>query len=194
MPVNLLIDTLPQELFVNGKLLKIRSDHRTCLRIISAFESEELTGVEKQWVMLQNMYIDPLQEMDVVPALEQAVSFLNGGSIPSQDQFARRTFSFSHDSNFIFAAFQQTHGINLQQVENLHWWVFLALFMDLGADTVFCNLISLRRRVHDGKASREERDQARDLGEIFDVPEPDTRSIEERMAELQFFSALGKGQ
>jgi hypothetical protein len=65
--------------------------------------------------------------------------------------------------------------------------------MDLGADTAFCNLVSLRRRVKTGKATKEERRAALEMGDMFYIPESDMRSIEEREAERLFDEAVAEG-
>ena len=103
---------------------------------VIAFEDPELTGLEKQAVMLENLY--PEQPTDPTAACEIAVRFLNGGSETGEGEEDEplRLYSFSKDAGFIFSAFRQTHGIDLETAE-LHWWKFLALFMDLGAETTF---------------------------------------------------------
>jgi len=66
----------------------------------------------------------------------------------------------------------------------------MALFMDLGQDTTFCQLISLRKRVKTGKATKEEREIAREMGDVFDIPDYDDRTLEEKEAERLFLEAM----
>lgn len=156
-----------------------------------AFEDEELTGYEKQLVMLQLLYKNIPENIQV--ATTQGVKFLDGGEVKVEEEGLEpqpRLYSFSKDSGFIFSAFMQTHGIDLTSTENLHWWKFLALFLDLGQDTTFCNLTSLRKKIKTGTATKEERQAARDMGEIFDIPEPDTRTLDEKMREEEFMRAV----
>ncbi len=110
---------------------------------------------------------------------EKAMWFLDGGQENESGASPMRLYSFAKDAQFIFAAFRQTHGIDLQKA-NLHWWEFLALFMDVGQDTTFCQLTAMRKRLKTGKASKEEKEFAREHPEIVDVPEVDTRSLEEK--------------
>jgi len=155
-----------------------------------AFEDNELTPQEKQIILLTNIY-------QILPtyteyALLKANEFLNGGkSDEEENESGLRLYSFSKDANFIYAAFKQTHGVDLNK-DNLHWWIFLALFMDLGSETTFCQLISLRKRIKTGKATKEERAAAREMGELFDVPDIDTRTLEEKEAEARFMSLVRK--
>jgi hypothetical protein len=158
--------------------------------VILAFEDDQLTNAEKQMIMLQNLYPEPIE--DVKTAFEQGMKFLDGGKVNEEEDNGPRLFSFEKDASLIFSAFRQTHGIDLETAE-LHWWKFLALFMDLGADTAFCNLVGLRKRVKNGTASKEEKAMAREMGDMFDVPEPDTRTPEEREQEAEFMRMVNGG-
>lgn len=149
-----------------------------------------MTVYEKQTILLNNLY-GMVPKDAIKEALEKAMEFLNGGVIgESSDEASMRLYSFSKDASFIFSAFRQTHGIDLQE-EELHWWKFLALFMDLGADTTFSNLIGLRKRVKTGKATKEERQIASDMGDMFEIEELDTRTYEERRQEDEFLALVG---
>lgn len=133
------------------------------------------------------VYVDMPQ--DIEQAIIKAHLFLNGGEITESDDPPMRLYSFAKDANYIFAAFRQTHGIDLQTTD-LHWWKFLALFMDLGSETTFCQLVGLRKRIKTGKATKEERETAREMGEVFDVPDVDDRTLDEKEAEQDFLRKL----
>ncbi len=187
--MNILVDKLPTSIDVSGQEYRIDADFRNCLKIILAFEDPELASVEKSLVFYENLYIDKPE--DARAALERGTWFLNGGKDEVDEPDGPRVFSWNKDANLIYAAFQQTHGIDLESVTFLHWWKFLALFMDLGADTAFCTLAGLRKRVKTGKASKEERQMARELGDAFVVEEVDDRTVEEREAERVFLAMIG---
>lgn len=187
--MNILVDALPEAIEIGGRAYAIRSDFRTALRILMAFEDNELANLEKQLVLLENLY---RERPDNLPqAFAAGVRFLNMGDAGQDEEVepGARVYSFSKDANLIFAAFRQTHGIDLATAD-LHWWTFLALFMDLGSETAFCNLVALRRRVKTGKATKEEWQTARAMGQVFDLPEVDTRSLTEREAEAEFMRLL----
>lgn len=154
-----------------------------------AFEDPELTIYEKQMIMFSNIYAT-LPKENVGEAMKCANWFLNCGKESQQGELSTRLYSFSKDAELIFAAFRQTHGIDLETAQ-MHWWKFIALFMDLGSDTAFCNLIGLRKRVKSGKATKEEKEAAREMGDMFDVPEADDRTIEEKEREAEFIRMVG---
>lgn len=182
--MNILTEKLPEEILVHGQAFPIFSDFRTCLTIILAFEDPELALIEKQMILLDNLYKE--KPSDLTEATIKAIEFLNGG-VPSESAEGPRLYSFEKDSSFIYAAFQQTHGINLSQV-SLHWWEFLALFMDLGSETTFSGLVSLRRKLKTGRATKEEREAAREMGSLITLPELDHRTVEEREQEQEFLT------
>lgn len=191
--MNLLADPLPTAVEIDGVEYEVNTDFRYALRAILAFEDETLVGIEKQIILLDNLY--PVMPNNISEALRLAGLFLNGGKENGEDaEQMPRLYSFSKDANLIYAAFKQTHGIDLSDTEYLHWWKFLALFMDLGSDTAFCNLVGLRKRVKIGTATKEERQAAREMGDLFDVPEFDNRSLEEKEQEAEFLQMLEKGK
>lgn len=187
--MNLLVEELPVAVEIDGREYPINTDFRRCLLAIIAFEDTTLTHFERRAILLANLY--PKMPHDAVQAIQMAVKFLDGGkSSDSGEESASgpRLYSFSKDSDLIFSAFKQTHGIDLIDTEYLHWWKFLALFSDLGSETAFCNLVALRKRVKTGKASKEERQAAHEMGDRFDVPELDMRTLEEREKEAEFLN------
>lgn len=185
--MNILTDDLPGTVEVGGRTYPINTDFRPCLRTIMACEDKNLTGHEKAIVILTNLY--PVIPDDLNAALEQALLFLDGGKNQQEPEERQpRVYSFAKDSNFIFAAFRQTHRIDLQS-DNLHWWEFIALFMDVGGDTTFSQLTSLRKRVKTGKATKEEREAAKQLGDIFHIEDTETRTLDDLEAEEEFMKA-----
>lgn len=194
--MNILLDDLPEAIEVNGAEYAVNSDFRTGLACILDMESSELTDEEKCILLLKRIYGETIPD-DVEVALKLAVKFLDGGKEPPEEEnpFAdnKRLYSFEKDSALIYAAFQQTHGIDLQKVD-LHWWQFLALFQDLGADTAFCNMINLRRRVNSGEATKEERQYALKLGDAFEVIDPLDALTETDNENVALFELLSSGE
>ena len=189
--MNILIEELPNAVEIDGIEYEINSGFRSCLRIILAFEDNELAAIEKQLVLIDNLYKNKPDNLD--QATRQGIKFLNGGRDELEAGNDMRLYSFNKDAPFIMAAFKQTHGIDLDTA-NMHWWKFLTLFMDMGSDTTFSNLVSLRKRVKTGKASKEERAMAREIADIFDLPEIDNRTLEERELDNEFVERFKRGK
>lgn len=190
---NVLIDRLPTSVEIDGQRYALESDFRACLSVVLAFEDPELTSREKQIILLENLY--PELPENVAEAFKQGLWFLDGGNKSDEETGAahkQRVYSFEKDAPYIFSAFRQTHGIDLETVDYLHWWKFLYLFMDLGESTFFIRLVGLRKRLADGSATKEERKAARDMGRIIELPEEEMMTAEEQR-EVDHFMALLEG-
>ena len=189
--MNILTDVLPESVTTSNTEYKVRSSFRDCLRILLAYEDNELTNQEKMEVLLSIFVIVP---DDIEEAVRQANWFLNGGE-ESKESEGPRVYSFAKDAAMIFAAFKQVHGIDLTTAD-LHWWQFVALFQAVIAnqDSAFGSLVTLRYRLKTGKATKEERDAARRIPDLIDIPDVDTRSLEEREAERRFNELIEQGK
>ncbi|MEA4811154.1 MAG: Gp15 family bacteriophage protein [Anaerolineaceae bacterium] len=174
---------MPDSLEIDGAKVPIRSDFRTALKIRLAFEDATLTEREKVLVLLQNLFGKGKIPRNIGQVFEKASWFIRGGRPPSDTELddGKRYYSFKKDANLIYAAFQQTHGINLKTAQ-LHWWEFLALFDDLGAETSFSSLVHLRYQVKNDKAEQYEIDRAREIGPAFEIEDVDLASWQEKDA------------
>jgi hypothetical protein len=193
---NVLIDQLPTSVRIEDQEFMLDTDFRTCLRVILAFEDPDLAGVEKQLVLLENLYPEVPDQLE--EAVEVGLWFLDGGeeSRNSEEQKPfddEKLYSFNKDASFIYSAFRKSHGIDLETVEYLHWWKFLYLFMDLGEETFFIRLISLRKRMADGSATKEERKAAEKMEELLSVPQNRSMNLEEMEAVNRFMELLERG-
>lgn len=175
--MNILVSEFPSFAEIEGKEYELKTDFRFSLLTILAFEDAELTTYEKVSIMLQNLFVEIPE--DVESALVKCQWFLNGGVLSNEENDNQRVYSFDKDQSLIFAAFQGTHGIDLSK-EKMHWWRFLNLFMDLGAETSFCQLVSLRKRNNEGKLTKEEKDFVRSHRDLFLLPDNEIMTLEER--------------
>jgi hypothetical protein len=190
--MNLLTDAPPLSVAIDGAPYRIRTDFRDCIRVLIACEASDLTQAEKIYsVILGYFYLDP--PPDAEKALEAARMFLNGGK-SYEGESGPRTFDLAKDADSIYAAFRQTHGIDLTTAA-LHWWQFLALLRGLDSESDFRQLIGLRYRLKTGKATKEEQAAAREMGDLINLPEPEEAlSAEEAAALAEFDRLIAEGE
>jgi hypothetical protein len=191
--MNILAQTLPVSVVIDGINVAIDTDFRAGLRIMLAFEDTELTSLEKQQIMFANIYPEiPLEllgkQENIMALLDKAIWYLNCGE-DDQNEGAPRLMSFQKDARLIFAAFRSTHGIDLQSA-TMHWWSFVALMMDLGQDTAFCQLTGLRKRHKKGTLTKEERAMVREMGDAFVIEQTDNMTLEEMEADKRFMEQI----
>lgn len=168
--MNVLADKFPTTVEIDGVEYELNTDFRVGLNIMLAFEDPELTSGEKVRVMLELLYkeIPPDQRK----ARDLAVLFLDCGEERNGNTSGTeaRLYSFTHDAKYIYSAIRQTHGIDLETVEYLHWWKFCFLFLDLDPDCFFQQMIHLRRQKQRGKLTKEERAIYNSMYDILELP------------------------
>ncbi len=115
--MNILTDVLPTQVLIDGQLYDLNTDFKTAIRIIQDFEDEELTVYEKNYLMIGGFILSSPKIPD--EAVRLALRFLDGGGNTGRrrENAPLRLYSFSKDANRIYAAFRQTHGIDLQSAK-----------------------------------------------------------------------------
>lgn len=184
--MNYLLEQMPQSVLIDGEAVPINTDFRVCLRIIQALEDERLMEHEKLTVLITLLYPDPPKNTAL--AIEQGLKFLNlGESVDGGKARQQIVYNLNKDSAYIYTAFKSTFNIDLNTVENLHYWKFRSLFADLGRDCFFNTLISLRSRQHSGKLTDSEKEFVRKNPEIMSLTEHKHSS-----AVQDFISKIGR--
>lgn len=192
--MNILTDQLPTAVEIDGIIYDIDSDFRTCLAIILAYEDPSLTQYEKMAVMLQLLYHEiPENQQE---ACRLGIKFLDCGETvqdgAKHDDGIGRLYSFDQDAKYIYSAIKQSHGVDLEEVEFLHWWKFTYMFLDLKEDCFFYRLLHLRRQKKLGKLTKEEREQYYKIQDIVDLPE--VRSSEDQAIADEFMNRWKGGK
>ena len=188
--MNVLTERLPTAIEIDGQEYEINADFRNCLNIILAFEDPELTAMEKKVVMLQLLYKEIPQ--NIAEAGRLGVKFLDCGveqkkELPPED--TRRVFSFIKDAQYIYTAIKQTHGIDLEDVEYLHYWKFCYMFQDIKEDCFFSNILYYRNQRNKGKLTKEEREYCAKIHDILELPQNEDKEVVK--AKSEFLQLLG---
>lgn len=190
--MNILSDKLPTKIRVKNNVYDINYDYRTIINILLAFEDAELTKDEQMYIMLKNLYKQDIPENDIEEALKKGIKFIDGGVVEENKANEKRIYSFKKDGNYIFSGINQTHHIDLTEKTNLHWWVFLSLFMDMSADCTFGELIYYRKRKNENKLTKEEKEQYRKIKKLVDLNNEENESIHARKDFFNKYRELNK--
>ena len=89
-------------------------------------------------------------------------------------------YSFEHDAEYIYAAFLDQYGIDLQDIEHLHWWKFRALFKGLKEDTLISKIMGYRSIEITNNMSDSEKKYYRKMKQIYALPDNRTQEEKER--------------
>ncbi len=187
--MNILIDQLPEAVEIDGDIYDLDTDFRTCLSAILAYEDPELVIHEKHGVMLQLLYKEiPDNQQE---ACRLGLKFLNCGEDAEGSEFdgegVGRLYSFEKDAKYIYSAIKQSHNVDLEEIDYLHWWKFTYMFLDLDKDCFFMQMIDLRRKRLEGKLTKEEEQVYNSLRETLELPQyisPEQKTVEDKFMRL----------
>ena len=183
--MNVLTDKFPTKINVNNKVLRINSDFRNCIKIIEAFEDDDLFDEEKYLILIRRLYIDEVKEEDLEQAIIKGIKFLDlGEENENNEENVKRLYSFSKDDSYIYTGIRQSHNIDLNSIEYLHWWNFVYLFLDIGQDSMFNQLVYYRKRKNEGKLTKDEKKVYISMRKILDLDYEEEDEENEFMRQL----------
>lgn len=190
---NILLDILPETVDIDGIEYRINSDFRISILFELLMQDDELGKRQKLVQGLQLYY--PEIPHNVTMAVDKMIWFYRcgketgSGGHGSGSGRAKQIYSFEYDDDYIYAAFLEQYGIDLQDIEELHWWKFRALFRGLSEDTEFVKIMGYRSVKTTSNMSKEQREFYKKMQSIHALPITDA----ERKADELLTEALLNG-
>lgn len=90
-----------------------------------------------------------------------------------------KIYDYEYDDGYIYSAFLQQYGIDLQEIKYLHWWKFKSLFDALNKDTKIVEIMGYRA-IDLGKIKdKEEKNRYKKLKKIYQLPDMRTEAQKE---------------
>lgn len=145
--MNILIDILPLVVEIDGIEYDINSDFRTSMLFELMMADNELNEKQKIEQALKLYY--PKIPQNINLAVEQLLWFYRCGkdivtSSGSGKGKSGQIYDFEFDDNYIYSAFLDQYNVDLQDIENLHWWKFKAMFKSLKEDNEIVKIMGYR--------------------------------------------------
>lgn len=163
MKANLLIDELPKNVIVDGKRYAIEWNFRTAILFELLMNDSEYSAEEKIAQSLELYYTDEIPK-NIEKALDAIIGFyLCGEKIKTVDGIQKHgrklknNYSFEQDAAYIYAAFLAQYGIDLNEIQELHWWKFTALFRSLSEEQKISKIMYYRDVDLKGKSKSEKK-------------------------------------
>ena len=188
---------LPTFLTVGGEEWKIRTDFRAVLDSIEHFGDPEYEIDEQWFVCLDILYEDfdidnPPPENIIAEMQKQAIEFIDAG-IKDDGRKKPRMIDWFKDAPIMAAPISKVLGKDVRNPEPIHWWTFLAAYMESGGEnSVWTNVLNIRNKLAKGipqsKWEKHEREFYRDNRAIIDLEyKKPERSAEEKAALDELF-------
>lgn len=176
--MNILIDLLPKSVEVAGAEYEINFDFRTSILFEMMIQDDELSDKEKIIKTLELYYPVIPKDIDknINEAVDKALWFYRGGkdiknqSSQRNNGKSEKIYSFEYDDEYIYSAFLDQYNMDLQDVEELHWWKFKAMFKALKEDNEIVKIMGYRAMTIDNKMSKEQKEYYRKMKKLYEIP------------------------
>ncbi len=145
-----MIGTLPTSLTIHDKTLKINSDFRYALVVISALSDANLTDQDKAYIMLDAILgIENIEYNDMQEAMAKVKWYLDGGVEHSSTSNVK-LMDWEQDEQMIFSAVNKVAGVETRVQTYIHWWTFLGYFNEIN-EGLFSTVVGIRQKKAKGK-------------------------------------------
>lgn len=184
---------LPSSIMVGGRYYEITTDYRDFINFDNALKRDKK---DINLESLDFMYKGEIPE-DRQAGLLALIDFMTPPHVlprilkedEGQEQH-EAIIDYNIDADLIYSAFMQQYGIDLIDVESLHWWKFLALLQGLQSCKL-TDVIEFRQYEPNGKNDDYDK-QRQKLKRQWELKTDEERALEDEA--LQEFNNLIGGQ
>ncbi len=183
--MNILIDVVPDTVEIDGIEYEINTDFRIGIMFELLMQDRNITDNQKLDIAIDLYY--PVEPHDYLQAIKKIIWFYSCGrdieESNQEDNNALRAdeiYSFEHDAEYIYSAFLDQYGIDLQDIDNLHWWKFRAMFKGLKEDNLISKIMGYRAITIDNNMTDSEKKYYRKMKQIYALPDNRTQEEKER--------------
>lgn len=170
--MNILIGPMPTTVNIDGVEVPINSDFRVGIAFELLMFDRTISDTEKL-IRTLDLYYDIWPE-NIQAAVEAAAIFYSGGKEEQGQKSvggkkANQIYSYDYDDDYIYAAFLDQYGVDLQEV-SMHWWKFRAMFRGLKEDNEIVKIMGYRAMEIDNKLSKEQQRFYKQMQERYKIP------------------------
>ncbi len=190
MSLNLLMDILPEYVNIDGEEYFIDTNFRNGI----TFEKIAFSDIPIKNKVAQLLPIFYTEQMprNTTVAMETIIGFYSCGVETKKDTAPQRRkngnvvlkpkmiYDYFHDAPYIYAAFLGNYGIDLNDIEYLHWWKFHALFRGLPSSAKIVEIMGYRGTDLGRIKSKSEQERIARMKEIYALPQE--LSFEDKVA------------
>lgn len=188
---NILTDTLPDHITVDGELVPIDTSFRTWIKFICIMSNNEISNSVKL-AKACKLCIGQLPKANTLSDLMEALVTFSIGILPEKNvetvnSSKKAIYDFEADSKAIYNSFMAYYHIDLLTAD-LHWWQFKTLFDGLGEDTEIMKIIGYRTINLSKIKDKEQKSFYKKMKQRYALP--DNRTEEEKEQEMNNMLAM----
>lgn len=187
--MNILIDLLPKEVTIDNKEYKINSDFRTSI-LFELLMQDSSIGEEDKILMALQLYYPQIPE-NINEAIDKMLWFYKCGKENASSKGSGKgksvtqIYSFEYDDDYIYAAFMDQYGIDLQDIDYLHWWKFKAMFKSLKEDNEIVKIMGYRSIDISKIKDKEQKAYYKKMKDLYKIPTQISKDEEEKLKEIE---------
>lgn len=130
---------LPSVFIVEGKEYKINTDFRIWLKV-----EQTLKSSPPLWYLASLIFEDGTPNADFTEPMKEFLASPNATPKVSGEGAGERIIDHFLDGEYIYGSVLHYYGIDLVDIEYLHWHKFKAMINCLGGDTKMSNIMDYR--------------------------------------------------
>lgn len=149
---NILLDALPSSVTIDGEEYPIETDFRTGIQFEMLLGDRSVEPEDKVVITLKMYYGDRIPR-NLRAAVDAVVDFYRCGVKPDERKTKStaigkrrmdKIYDFDADAALFYAAFLDQYRIDLNDIDYLHWWKFMAMFEGLRRDHEIQRIMQIR--------------------------------------------------
>jgi hypothetical protein len=188
---NILIDLLPRSISIKGVDVPINSDFRTSILFELLMQDASIKAEEKIFNAI-DLYFNELpkniaSKADLEVVTNAMLEFYANTEIkPTSEKNISATrhkkiYCFNQDADYIYSAFLSQYGVDLQDIEYMHWWKFKAMFKALKSDNEIVKIMEYRSIEITNDMSKQQKKFYRKMKQVYALKDNRTEVEKEKM-------------
>jgi hypothetical protein len=122
---------------------------------------------------------------DIKKGIDGILWFYSRGKTENKEKSNEKStrnniYSFEHDAELIYSAFLSQYGIDLNEIDYLHWWKFKSLFEGLNEENKICKYMQYRSIDLSKIKDKEEKKKYKRLKQLCSLPDERTEEEKEK--------------
>ena len=143
---------LTTSMVVNGNEYSFKADFRNILEAMKPLNDPDLLEEEKIDCACYLFFDDyeNISQLDMQECVEQMMVFISGNKPNEQQKNDKPLMDWEKDLSIIIAPINKVATHDIRNDNFMHWWTFLAYFMEIGECT-FNTFVGIRNKKNKGK-------------------------------------------
>ncbi|EES48443.1 bacteriophage Gp15 family protein [Clostridium botulinum] len=177
--MSLLTSKLQTSILIDDIEFQLNTNFRNSIIFEELILNEDIRKQEVQEKAIKLYYNQPIIDKFKNTALQGIIWFYSCGR-PEEETEGKKEqhsnikssdiYSFKYDDEYIYSAFLDQYGIDLQDIDYLHWWKFKAMFKSLKSDNKIVEIMGYRSMDLNSINDKSQKDFYKKMQDLYKLP------------------------